>query len=193
MNSRTMKLALLHRILLASTASVALFVSPAAPASGPAITNVQVNQAFPGHFITNRQREPSLAQNPTNPLNLVAGSVDFIGELPCTNATPSICVGAEGVSRVGFYASFDGGVTWPYQGLIDLSAYGYYAFSDPVQTFDSQGNAYFSMIAFKKSDDNFNNTGAIFVAKSTDGGRTYSTATRASGDALFLFTDKEWV
>ncbi len=72
-------------------------------------SNVQVNAAFAGPFPTNKQNEPSLAQNPTNPLNLIAGSNDEIGEPSCTDTTPSSCPFVATVSVSGFYASFDGG------------------------------------------------------------------------------------
>src|SRR6266566_2397969 len=116
-------------------------------------TNVQVNQVFAGPFPTNKQNEPSLAQNPTNSLNLVAGSNDEIGEPACTNTTPSSCPFVPGVSVSGFYASFNGGLTWPCQGLIDLSAFNEYAFGDPSQAFDANGNAYYGTLAFPHPPD----------------------------------------
>ncbi len=105
-------------------------------------SNIQVNKVFPGPFPTNKQNEPSLAQNPTNSLNLISGSNDEIGEPVCTNTTPSSCPFVTGVQSSGFHASFDGGQTWPCQGLIDLSAFKEYSFGDPSQAFDSKGNAY---------------------------------------------------
>jgi hypothetical protein len=48
-------------------------------------------------------------------------------------------------------------------------------------------------MGLKKSDDEFNNTGSLFVAKSTDGGCTYPTVTKASGASPFNITDKEWI
>ena len=117
-------------------------------AATSSMTNVQVNQRLDGPFPKNKQNEPSLAQNPTNALNLIASSNDEIALPACTNTTPSSCPFTNGVSISGFYASFDGGRTWPCQGLIDLSAFGEYAFGDPAQAFDSQGNAYYGTLAF---------------------------------------------
>src|SRR5215469_4979908 len=77
----------------------------AARATDPSVTNVQVNAIHLGPFPTNKQNEPSLAQNPANPLNLVAGSNDEIGLPPCTNTTPSSCPFTAGISVSGFYAS----------------------------------------------------------------------------------------
>ncbi len=137
-------------VLIVSIIVAVVAFSSHAVLAKPAVsfTNVQVNQAFAGPFPTNKQNEPSLAQNPTNPLNLIAGSNDEIGEPACTNTTPSSCPFVNGISVSGFYASFDGGQTWPCQGLIDLSAFHEFAFGDPWQAFDSKGNAYFGTLAF---------------------------------------------
>src|SRR5258708_1780198 len=126
---------LMVSIILAAVA----FISRAALAS-PAVslTNVQVNTVFAGPFPTNKQNEPSLAQNPTNHLNLISGSNDEIGEPACTNTSPSSCPFVAGVSNSGFYASFDGGKTWPCQGLIDLFKLGENAVGGPGQAFDSR-------------------------------------------------------
>src|SRR2546427_11477514 len=137
-------------LLMVSIIVAMIAFSSHAALANPAVsfTNVQVNKAFAGPFPTNKQNEPSLAQNPTNSLNLIAGSNDEIGEPACTNTTPSSCPFANGVSVSGFYASFDAGQTWPCQGLIDLSAFGESAFGDPAQAFDSAGNAYYGTLAF---------------------------------------------
>jgi len=158
-------------------------------------TNIQVNQVFPGPFPTNKQNEPSLAQNPTNSLNLISGSNDEIGEPACTNATPSSCPFVSGVSNSGFYASFDGGQTWPCQGLIDLSAFHEYAFGDPAQAFDSRGNAYYGTLAFPSPPTTEEQATGLqadfFVAKSTDGGCTYQSAAKVSGASPAIFDDKD--
>src|SRR5712692_7046407 len=158
-------------------------------------TNVQVNQVFAGPFPTNKQNEPSLAQNPKNSLNLISGSNDEIGEPACTNTTPSSCPFVSGVSVSGFYASFNGGKTWPCQGLIDLSAFHEYAFGDPAQAFDSNGNAYYGTLAFPfppTTEELATGLQAdFFVAKSTDGGCTYSSAAKVSGSSPAIFDDKD--
>src|SRR5260221_9537508 len=159
------------------------------------LTNVQVNTVFPGPFPTNKQNEPSLAQNPTNPMNLISGSNDEIGEPACTNTTPSSCPFVAGVQSSGFYASFNGGKTWPCQGLIDLSAFHEYSFGDPWQAFDSTGNAYSGSLAspFPPTTEKLA-TGlqaAFFVAKSTDGGCHYSSTAKVSGSSPAQFDDKD--
>jgi len=158
-------------------------------------TNVQVNQVFLGPFPTNKQNEPSLAQNPTSPMNLISGSNDEIKEPPCTNTTPSSCPFVPGVQTSGFYASFDGGKTWPCQGVIDLSAFHEYSFGDPSQAFDSKGNAYYGQLAFPfppTTEELATGLQAdFFIAKSTDGGCTYSSAAKVSGSSPAQFDDKD--
>ncbi len=163
-------------------------ISMAAPTL---LNNVQVNQAFAVPFSQNKQNEPSLAQNPTNPLNLIAGSNDQINEPVCTNTAPSSCLRPAGISVSGYYASFDGGITWPYQGLLDLSVFGEYAFGDPIQVFDSQGNAFYGTLAFPKDAVAGAKPSDLFVAKSTDGGKTYSSAAKVSGASNGIFDDKD--
>ncbi|HET8998064.1 MAG TPA: hypothetical protein VFP86_00290, partial [bacterium] len=60
--------------------AAAIVFVPDAPLGAVSVTNVQVNQVLAGPFPKNKQNEPSLAQNPKNPLNLIAGSNDEIGE-----------------------------------------------------------------------------------------------------------------
>jgi hypothetical protein len=132
----------LRALILVSIVAALVLRMPRDAGATPVVLNVQVNQLVAGPFPTNKHVEPTLAQNPTNPLNLIAGSIDYSAEPACSDTTPSSCpsaVGVPGISIAGFYASFDGGKTWPCQGLIDLSAYGEYAWGDPTQAFDSQG------------------------------------------------------
>ncbi len=161
----------------------------------PAPSNVQVNQVFLGPFPTNKQNEPSLAQNPTKLLNLISGSNDEIGEPACTNTTPSSCPFVAGVQSSGFYASFNGGQVWPCQGLIDLSAFHEYSFGDPAQAFDSKGNAYYGTLAFPfppTTEERATGLQAdFFIAKSTDGGCHYTSAARVSGSSPAQFDDKD--
>src|SRR5258708_25877724 len=120
-------------VLLSALFAVIAFgsrVAHAQPASST--TNVQVNQVFPGPFPTNKQNEPSLAQNPTNPMNLISGSNDEIGEPACTNTTPSSCPFVAGVQSSGFYASFNGGKTSPCHQLTGLSPFHRHRLGDPL-------------------------------------------------------------
>ncbi len=181
-------------VLIVSVVLAAVVFHPYA-AHAASSTNFQVNKVLPGPFPTNKQNEPSLAQNPTKPLNLISGSNDEIGEPACTNTAPSSCPFVAGVQSSGFYASFDGGQTWPCQGLIDLSAFHEYSFGDPSQAFDSKGNAYYGTLAFPSPPTTEELATGLqadfFVAKSTDGGCTYSSAARVSGASPAVFDDKD--
>lgn len=186
----------LLRLLVVGAIAAAIVSVPNAPIGAQFLApNVQVNQVFSGPFPPNKQNEPSLAQNPKNPLNLIAGSNDEIGEPSCTDTTPSSCPFVAGVSISGFYASFDGGQSWPCQGLIDLSAFGEYAFGDPAQAFDSKGNAYYGTLAFPKpgttAEERTGLQADFFVAKSTDGGCHYTSAAKVSGASPAKFDDKD--
>lgn len=168
-----------------------LFIShPARASSAP--SDVQVNKPFDGPFPTNRTAEPTIAQNPTNPKNIIVGSNDEIKEPPCTDTTPSVCQAVAGISLSGFYASFDGGKTFPCQGLIDLSAFGKWAEGDPWVAFDSRGNAYYGTLAFDTvATPPLPPTADVFVAKSTDGGCTWPTAAKVSGTSPSIYDDKD--
>jgi hypothetical protein len=183
------------KFLLGAICLAIMISTPFIPSFASTPTNIQVNVAFAGPFPINKQNEPSLAQNPTNPLNLIAGSNDEIGEPACTDTTPSSCPFVAGVSVSGFYASIDGGKTWPCQGLIDLSGFNEYAFGDPSQAFDSKGNAYYGTLAFPfppTVDELATGLRAdFFVAKSTDGGCSYPSAVKVSGSSPAIFNDKD--
>jgi hypothetical protein len=155
----------------------------------PTSTEMQVNQVFAGPFATNRTAEPSIAQNPTNPLNLIVGSGDEIAQPPCTDTTPSDCSITFGISVSGFYASFDGGTTFPCQGLLQFPGSGQWAEGDPWVVFDSVGNAYYGTLALPNVDAG-NSTADIFVAKSTDGGCTWPTFQKVSGASPAIYDDK---
>ncbi len=183
------------RVLMVVVAAVVTVPQVPWGASGTTLKNVQVNAVLAGPFPKNKQNEPSLAQNPKNHMNLIAGSNDEINLPACTNTTPSSCPFTRGVNISGFYASFDGGHTWPCQGVIDLSPFGEYAFGDPSQAFDSQGNAYYGTLAFPfpatVAEEATGLQADFFVAKSTDGGCHYTTAAKVSSDSPAIFDDKD--
>lgn len=144
----------------------------------PTITNVQVNQAAAVPFPRNGQNQPFIAQNPKDAANLIASSNDELA--PSGQGT-------------GFYASHDGGQTWPCQGHIDLSPFGKIAFGDAWQAFDADGNAYLSTIALPLLDPGQRlrfDTADIFVAKSTDGGCSYSSISKVASNSQNISDDK---
>jgi len=120
--------------------------------------------------------EPSVAVNPLDPDNIVAGANDY--------NTP------DGAPWCGYYTSHDGGKNWT-EGLIpgypgdsttnELT--GFQAAGDPVLAVDANGNFYMAGICFKRSNNPLNPVGfgynigrsnGIFVAKSTNGGDSWN-------------------
>jgi hypothetical protein len=139
--------------------------------------------------------ETSVAINPTNPNNVIAGSNDY----------------ESGVDSVmGIYVSFDGGRTWPHSGharqVITPSRI-MYGSGDPVIAFDRDGVAYASFIAFGRTNcDSY-----IAVSRSEDSGVTWTVPIDGGspgtgltpGDGIVvhnggpddcaIFHDKEWM
>ena len=158
--------------------------TPPAPRVPPYVmedgANYAVQDAFQG------SNEPSIAVSLTDPSNMVGGSNDY--------ATPT------SDAWVGYYWTFDGGKRWE-KGLIPgypngpVSALtGFEAAGDPVVAAGPGGEFYFSGIAFKRTVPNLGRSSSIFVAKSTDGGRTFGQVSMvAQSLTQATFHDKEWL
>jgi BNR/Asp-box repeat protein len=107
--------------------------------------------------VSGPQNEPSIAVNPLNQSNLIASSRDF----------------SLGYRQCRYYYSFDGGETWgnhlvPMTGSLSPFVW----CSDASVGFDGLGNAYYTALAFTPGSMS-TYRGAVFVARSTDGGRSY--------------------
>jgi len=107
--------------------------------------DIRVNQdlsCFP-------QNETSIAVNPNDSSNIVAGANDY----------------RLGFGSSGFYATFDGGRTWK-DGILPFpslpSGDNLDGGGDPAIAFDRQGYAYYADINFNRTDD----TNGIFVYRS---------------------------
>src|SRR3954454_2541030 len=131
----------------------------AAPAVAQAAEALVNTGSPPGPFPQNKQNEPTVAVDPTNPGVLAAGSNDEIDEGPCVGGD---CPFVQGVGNSGIYFSFNGGTSWSqptYQGWSDRTGtpgvgpigtlphyyeHGLVSDGDPVTVFgprpDSSGN-----------------------------------------------------
>jgi len=103
--------------------------------------------------------ETAIAVDPSDPRHLVGGS----------NSTQILSGTAK--SSMGFYTSFDGGVSW-LNGAVPNGGFG--QTSDPSVAFDTLGNVFYGMVAFDLGLGGLALGGAIQVSRSSDGGRTFA-------------------
>jgi uncharacterized repeat protein (TIGR01451 family) len=143
-----------------------------AASSVPRGPNVVCNQDLG----TGHQNEPSIAVNPDDPKHVIASSNDYRGP---------------GDVHPGYYVSFDGGLTWPGDGIIDLSPIPLAeAGGDPALAIHDLNNVYFAYIAFSRTADD---VGGVYVSKSTDGGMSWNAPVELAANTLTVFHDKEYV
>ncbi len=194
----------------------AVTASAAARTPGPTLVgDVQANLVQNTPFPQNKQNEPAIAQNPTNPKNLVAGANDEI-DLPA--CTASGCPFVANVGLSGVYVSNDGGKSWsqfsaPAGGdntasfngdgstIHTLPGFGKLAQQvglpglasdgDPNIAFNANGTAYYSSLAGVRGT----NIGDLLtVSSSPDGGKTWSDPVLATNKTNPVdFNDKETV
>lgn len=109
--------------------------------------------------------ETAIIVDPNDASHLAAGSNDT--QIPPNGATGSAR------SALGYYTSFDGGQSW-INGAV--AAAGFAQTSDPALGFDRHGNVFVGMVSFDLGKGGQALGGAIQVARSSDGGRTFGTA-----------------
>ncbi len=124
------------------------------------------------------QNETSIAVNPDDPLNLVAGANDY----------------RYGDSEAGFAVSFDGGETWAADTLDgqDDSLGKYDAQGDPAVAAFRGGVFYYAFIDFNRNDGQ----NRLAVARSVDGGATWphvGVVVDNEGPGSQPFEDKEYL
>ncbi len=129
---------------------------------------------------TYAQQEPSIAVNPTNPLNIIASAKDERSAPGPGTAT----------KQVWEYTSTDGGVTWINQAAPIIGSDAVRQ-SDPVNIFSDTGVAYACYLGYNDGGG-FADTG-IYVTRSTDGGLTWGNTVLAVSEANSYSTDKQWL
>lgn len=133
--------------------------------------------------------ETSIAVNPANPANLIAGANDYQLRLSSGGLiNESIFTRA--------HVSFDGGRTWAME---PIPFNGYNATGDPAAAFDASGNAYMSTLGFRFSQGKSLSAENpdVLVAHSADGGKTWDTVLVAKGTGVTTgpgtSNDKEFI
>lgn len=153
--------------------------------STPTQTGANVNTDCEG---TGPHNETSIAVNPTNSLNMIAGANDYQLAL-----NPGGHVSASTESRA--HVTTDGGHTWTTYPLDTTSTY--QATGDPAVAFDAAGNAYYATLGFRFVGPVNALSPDIIVHVSKDGGVNWTTKRLAAGSGNFGspgdLLDKEYV
>jgi hypothetical protein len=137
---------------------------------------------------TGPHNETTIAVNPTNPLNMIAGANDYQLAI-----NPGGHVSASTQSRA--HVTTDGGHTWTTYPLDATSTY--QATGDPAVAFDATGNAYYATLGFRFVGPINALSPDIIVHVSKDGGVHWTTKRLAAGSGNFGspgdLLDKEYV
>ncbi|PYU21374.1 MAG: hypothetical protein DMG30_17825 [Acidobacteria bacterium] len=164
--------------------------SPLGSSNVDAITDDQLNNSgFSNFGCTTAQNETTIAVNPTNPKNLIAGANDY-----------RVCCDLDRLNDgTGWaYYSFDGGATWKNVQLPGLTAEmggaGNFKLmdsaGDPVIAFSPDGVAYYANIVFSRVSF----PSGVAVNVSFDGGQTWSKPNMVVFESAGnFFNDKDWI
>src|SRR3954452_19593696 len=165
--------------------------NPYAPTTDiDAIVGDPINNSGASNFgCTTPQNETSVAVNPTNPRNVVAGANDY---RHCCDFT-----GLNDGTGWG-YVSFNGGKSWVNVQVPGLTAEtggkGNFktvdSAGDPALGFGPDGSLYYANIVFSR----VSMASGVAVSTSTDGGLTWGAPNMVAYDAAGnFFNDKEWI
>ena len=165
-------------------------------AYGPLGSNVDAivgdpvnNSGFSNVGCRTPQNETTIAANPQNPNNLVAGANDY-----------RVCCDFTGLNDASGWAyySFDGGASWGNVQLPHLtsetgakgSMKKFDSAGDPVVAFSPDGIVYYANVVFSRVSP----VSGVVVSSSSDGGKTWSEPNLVTytGAGNFLH-DKEWI
>jgi hypothetical protein len=164
--------------------------NPLAPTEIDAIVGDAVNNSgFSNFGCTTPQNETTIAANPTNPNNVIAGTNDY-----------RVCCDFTGLNdATGWaYFSFNGGQTWGNVQVPGLTAETgatgpmkkFDTAGDPSMAFSPDGVAYYANIVFSRVSP----VSGIVVSTSRDGGRTWSEPNLVTyTNAGNFIHDKEWI
>jgi hypothetical protein len=163
----------------------------------PPVPPYEIPPNVPVTTLNKDNNEPSIAINPADPLNMVAGSNDY--NTAASDAWP------------GYYTTHDGGDTWS-EGLLpghpgdsEISQLsGFKGGGDAVLVCGNDGVFYYAGIAFERSRNPLNPIGfgivpgldnCVFVARSDNGGDSFDqvVVVWTALHSLVRFNDKEWV
>jgi len=159
---------LLTLISLSVLAASCISVSSAAPtvASNVRVTNLSYNQ-----------NEPSAAANPADLRKFVVGYNDY---------------SSGSTWRLGWSWSDNTGSSWTRGGMFTVSGYSYGA--NPIVAFDNTGTCYYAGMVYNPYSG-YSQDGSIFLAKSNDGGHTFSVFQKiiAAGSGINPSLDRPWM
>ena len=135
--------------------------------------------------------ETTIAINPLNGLNQIAGANDY--QTRPVGSSGAIQYYVTAFSRA--HVTFDGGRTWTTY-PIDFDGYDFT--SDPAIAFDARGNAYYATVGFVYGQGGGQTNPDVLVAQSRDGGETWSTPARVAAGigstaGVGVFNDKEYM